>query len=375
MSALVELRLRNFRSYDQMALTGLSPSFVVLTGANGVGKTNILEAISFLSPGRGFRGADLSDVQNREMRVPWGISARVKTVYGDIAVATAKDPLKNRRGVQIQGEPVKSQNTLADYFSLLWLTPQMDRLFLDASSARRRFLDRMVFLFDSGHAERITRYENALSQRSRLLKEGRASQVWLDSLESQMAAAGIAVAAARIDFVMRLQTVCDQRQDRDFPKALLSLDGFLEQELVHRPALETEEHFKSRLARNRPDDAITGGSAIGIHRTDFGVTYLGKNMPAGECSTGEQKALLIGLVLAHADLIHAEKSASPVLLLDEVAAHLDPKRRRALYDHLSEIGGQVWMTGTEAEIFAGVPKNSSFFALDHGQFLAQKIPA
>ncbi|HOO51506.1 MAG TPA: AAA family ATPase, partial [Alphaproteobacteria bacterium] len=201
MTAITELRLRNFRSYTEACLTGLASSFVVLTGDNGAGKTNILEAISLLSPGRGLRTADLTDFQNREMRVSWGITARVKTGYGEIAVGTGKDTEKNRRTVSIQGEIAKSQSALSEYFSCLWLTPQMDRLFIDASGARRRFLDRMVFSFDAGHAGRITRFENALAQRSKLLKEGGANPVWLDSLEKQMAETAVAVAAARIDFI------------------------------------------------------------------------------------------------------------------------------------------------------------------------------
>ncbi|HPQ50526.1 MAG TPA: AAA family ATPase, partial [Alphaproteobacteria bacterium] len=239
MTAITEIRLRNFRSYNEACLSGLASSFVVLTGENGAGKTNILEAISLLSPGKGLRSADLPDFQNREMRVPWGVSAQINTSFGSITVGTSKDPVKNKRLVHIQGEPAKSQSLLLEYFSCLWLTPQMDRLFIDASSARRRFLDRMVFSFDGGHAGRITRFENALAQRSKLLKEGRANPVWLTSLETQMAESGVAVAAARIDFVDRLQQVCNHRPSKDFPVSDLGLNGFLEQEMHKKSALET----------------------------------------------------------------------------------------------------------------------------------------
>ncbi len=373
MTALSELRLRNFRSYTEACLSGLASSFVVLTGDNGAGKTNILEAISLLSPGKGMRSAELNDLQNREMRVPWGISANVLTTYGPVLVATAKDPQKNKRTVHIQGELAKSQSLLLEYFSCLWLTPQMDRLFIDASGARRRFLDRMVYAFDGGHAGRITRFENALSQRSKLLKEGKANPVWLSSLESQMAESGVAVAAARNDFIDRLQQVCNRRPSKDFPRAILSISGFLEQELNHNSALETEEKYKKFLIASRGEDAITGGAAAGIHRSDFCVTFADKNMPAQECSTGEQKALLIGIILSQADLINAERGTPPLLLLDEVAAHLDPNRRKALYGLLSELGGQVWMTGTEAEIFSALDaKNSSFLTINSGLFLPQK---
>lgn len=371
MTYINAINLRNFRSYTEAGLHGLASSFVVLTGPNGAGKTNILEAISLLSPGKGMRNADLADLQNRELSDPWTISARVTTRFGLIQVGTSKDPQRNKtqnkRIVHIQGEQAKSQTLLSEYFSCLWLTPQMDRLFIDASSARRRFLDRMVFSFDSGHAGRITRYENALAQRSKLLKDGNANPVWLDSLETQMAESGVAVAAARNDFVERLQKVCDRRPSENFPRAMLSLKGFLEEGLKTTKSLELEDRFKSGLKSRRDEDAATGGSGIGAHRADFDVTFAAKNMPAHDCSTGEQKALLIGIVLAHADLITAERGAPPLLLLDEVAAHLDPARRWALYDLLAHIGGQVWMTGTEPEIFSGVPENTSFFDICAGK--------
>lgn len=372
MTALTALRLRNFRSYTELAIDQLSPSFVVLVGANGAGKTNILEAVSLFSPGKGMRGADMPDLQNKDMRTPWGIHSKIKTGFGEISIATSKDIEKNRRAVFIQGEQVKSQSALSEYFSCLWLTPQMDRLFIEASSARRRFLDRMVFSFDAGHAGRITRYENALSQRSKLLKDGNANSVWLDSLEQQMASSGIAVAAARIDFVDRLQKVCNRRPDKDFPVADLSLSGFLEENLRGKSALHVEQMFQQELKNRRADDASTGGSGVGIHRTDFCVIYRAKDMPASECSTGEQKALLIGIVLAHADLINAETGSPPILLLDEVAAHLDPSRRKSLYNLLSHIGGQVWMTGTEIQIFDGIPENSSLLKVDMGHVLPIK---
>ena len=207
MSALTEIRLRNFRSYTEACLNGLASSFVVLTGENGAGKTNILEAVSLLSPGKGMRNADLGDFQNKKyVDQVWAISANLSTQYGEIKVGTGRDPTKEKRVVHIQGEVAKSQAQLAEYITCLWLTPQMDRLFIDAASGRRKFLDRMVFNFDTGHAGRVTRYENAMAQRSRLLKDGKADAVWLDSLEIQMAEAGVAVAAARALFVVAWPT-------------------------------------------------------------------------------------------------------------------------------------------------------------------------
>lgn len=352
MTSLTKLHLTNFRSYTDFSLENLAPDFVVLTGANGAGKTNVLEAVSLLSPGKGMRSADFSDFQHKQSaQSPWVISAHLHTQFGDIRVGTGRDITRDKRIVHIQGEVAKSQSLLADYFSCLWLTPQMDRIFIDAASGRRKFLDRMVFNFDTGHAGRVTRYENAMAQRSRLLKEGRGEPAWLDALEIQMAEAAVAVAAGRAHFVERLQSVCNTRDDAAFPVADLALAGALENEINHTSALQIEDDFKARLKKSRDEDAVYGGAAQGVHKTDFLVTYRAKNMPASQCSTGEQKALLIGLVLAHADLIRMERGAPPLLLLDEVAAHLDPRRRAVLYELLSHIGGQVWMTGTDKMLF------------------------
>lgn len=355
MTALSHLRLKNFRSYTDIDLSGLSCDFVILTGANGAGKTNLLEAVSLLSPGKGMRAADLSDLQNRmNVTSPWAISADILTQFGPIRAGTGRDPLKERRVVHIQGEVAKNQAQLAEYFTCLWLTPQMDRLFIEAASTRRKFLDRMVFNFDTGHAGRVTRYENAMAQRSRLLKEGGADPVWLDALEIQMAESGVAVAAARALFVDRLQEVCRTRESAEFPIANLSLTGELEKDIRQKSALSIEDGFRAFLKDSRADDSVYGGAGQGPHKTDLFVTYNAKRMPAAQCSTGEQKALLIGLVLAHADLIRMERGAPPILLLDEVAAHLDSHRRAVLYDLLAHIGGQVWMTGTDKILFDGL---------------------
>lgn len=371
MAALTELRLKNFRTYDEACLSGLASNFVVLVGANGAGKTNILEAVSLFSPGKGLRNADLDGLQKiGSQSGPWAISAKISTTYGDIQIGTGRDPQRDRRLVHIQGEQMKSQTVLSEYFSCLWLTPQMDRLFIDATSARRRFLDRMVFSFDASHAGRVTRYENAMSQRSRLLKEGRAEPAWLDALEHQMSETGVAVAAARAEFIIRLQQVCMARGGEDFPVAGLSLSGMLEREIGVMRALELEEKFCHSLKKSRSEDAVYGGASEGPHKTDFGVHYVAKNMPAGQCSTGEQKALLIGIVLAHADLIKGERGDPPLLLLDEVAAHLDTTRRAALYHHLSHIGGQIWMTGTDRMLFESLKGQGVHFEVP---FLSKSI--
>jgi DNA replication and repair protein RecF len=363
MSYVSSLKLRNFRCYEQAALAGLGPGLVVLHGPNGAGKTNVLEALSVLSPGRGLRGVRATEMQCKARGESWAVSAQVQNGYGDIRLGTGLDPHTEKRIVRINGETAKSQGALSDHIACVWLTPQMDRLFLDSPRERRRFFDRLVFAFDPGHSGRVTRYENALAQRSKLLKEGHADPVWLTALEAQMAETGIAIAAARLDFMHRLQAACRAAGSDHFPLAHLRVTGAIEEILQNTSALETEELFAYQLAESRGVDMLTGGAATGPHKSDMAVTYAAKNMPADQCSTGEQKALLIGIVLAHARLIAGERGAPPVLLLDEIAAHLDEARRAALYDVLSALGGQAWLTGTDESLFDAVRGRAQFFEI------------
>lgn len=368
--AVVSLQLRNFRSYEDLIARDLDEKFVVLAGNNGAGKTNLLEAISLLSPGRGLRGVDTGMLQNAAHPAPpWSIAAHIQTEFGVIPIGTGRDPEKSRRLIRIKGETARNQASLSEYLSCLWLTPQMDRLFLDAASGRRRFLDRMIFAFDPAHAGRVTRYENALAQRARLLREGRAEPSWIGGLETQMAESGISIAAARVDFIERLQGVGHRRGGDHFPVADVALSGFLEDRLFSGSALQVEEIFLETLQKSRGQDALTGGASVGPHRTDLLVTYHAKAMPAAHCSTGEQKALLIGLILSHADLLQAEKGASTILLLDEVAAHLDEARRAALFDTLRNNGGQVWMTGTDMSLFSALDGQGTFLRVDNGHLI------
>jgi DNA replication and repair protein RecF len=361
MSFISSLKLHNFRCYEQVALDGLSPGLIVLHGPNGAGKTNVLEAISLLSPGRGLRTAKNIEIQRQAGAKAWALSASVENESTTIQIGTGIDPASEKRLIRIQGEPVKSQSALADYLACVWLTPQMDRLFIDSSGHRRRFLDRLVFAFDPGHAGRVSRYENALSQRSKLLRDGRNEPAWLNGLESQIAETGIAIAAARLDFVQKLQSACDKEDTEHFPLAKLYVTGSIEELLRNATALEVEDMFKYQLQSSRERDSVTGGAATGPHKGDLSVIYAAKNMPADQCSTGEQKALLIGIILAHAHLIKAERGAPPILLLDEVAAHLDENRRAALYKILEETGGQVWLTGTDENLFTPIQNRAQFF--------------
>lgn len=365
MSTLQKLNMHNFRCYDSVSLRDLSNQLIVLSGPNGIGKTNILEAVSLLSPGRGLRGARVMEVQNSMCQDPWAVSASLGTKYGEVRLGTGLDPKSKpgseKRTVRVNGQPLKSQAKLGEHLSCVWLTPQMDRLFIDSGRERRKFLDRLVFTFDPGHSGRVTRYENALSQRSKLLRDGQHDNAWLTGLEEQMAETGIAIAAARIDFCQRLQAACKASDDRIFPRARFYVKGSVEELLANAPAIEVEDIFKYKLTQSRERDSITGGSLNGPHKSDLSVFYDEKNIAADQCSTGEQKALLIGLILAHARLIKAERGVAPILLLDEVAAHLDESRRNGLYDILFDLGAQTWLTGTELSLFSHIEETGQFF--------------
>ena len=375
MSHIASLTLTNFRSYERAAIENLPPGPVVLYGPNGAGKTNILEALSLLTPGRGLRGAKVGEIQRCYLPngQSWAVSAIAQTPYGATKLGTGRDPTTDKRLVRINGEAAKAQAALAEYLSVVWLTPQMDRLFLDAAGTRRRFLDRLVFAFDPGHAGRVTRYENAMSQRSKILKENQyPDPVWLEALESTMAETGVAIAAARLDFTQRLQSACDRADDAHFPRALLGITGTIDELLSRAPALEVEELFKYQLKQTRTQNAQHGGAATGPHKSDLRVYYAAKQMATDQCSTGEQKSLLIGIVLAHARLIAAERDAPPVLLLDEVAAHLDESRRAGLYEILLSLKAQVWLTGTDRNLFTALRGDARYFEIDGGIINAMK---
>jgi DNA replication and repair protein RecF len=371
MSFIAQLSLQHYRCYDTARLEHIQNGLVVLCGANGAGKTNILEAISLLSPGRGLRSAKAMDMQRYDSPQAWGINAKVQDGAGiENQLATGLNPQKGQRHVRINGVDAKSQVALSDYLSCLWLTPQMDRLFLEGASSRRQFLDRMIFAFDPAHSGRVRRYENAMRQRSKILQEGMADPVWLSSLENQMAETGIAIAAARVDFISRLQEAClkaDKDEENYFPAAVLGTKGTIENLLQNMPAIEVEQAFTYQLEQSRSQDAVVGGAATGPHKSDMDVVYKSKNMAAAQCSTGEQKALLIGLVLAHGRMMMAERGAPPVLLLDEIAAHLDAARRNALFERLNSMGGQVWMTGTDPVLFSDIQNQAQFFDVESAQ--------
>jgi DNA replication and repair protein RecF len=364
---VTRLALTDFRNYHEAKLT-LGTESVVLTGPNGAGKSNLLEALSFLAPGRGLRGAKSTEIDRRPDLGDsgWAVAAVVATRSGAVRVGTGRDPTASeRRVVRIDGEPVRGQAALGERLGVVWLTPSMDRLFLDGPSGRRRFLDRLVLGLDPAHASRVSAYEQALRERSHLLRDGPADPAWLAALEEVMAEQGVAVAAGRRDIVQRLDRVCAEARG-PFPRARLTLVGGVESWLEDVPALAAEARFAAALAATRQSDGQAGGAAIGPHRSDLAVSFAEKGIAAEFASTGEQKALLIAILLAHAALQQATRGEPPLLLLDEIAAHLDASRRAALFEALVLLDSQAWLTGTDAALFAPLRYDAQFLSVHDG---------
>jgi DNA replication and repair protein RecF len=368
---VTRLVLTDFRNYREAKLT-LGSEPVVLTGPNGAGKTNLLEALSFLAPGRGLRGAKLTEIDRRPApgRDPadsgWAVAAVVATRRGALRVGTGRDrTVSERRIVRIDGEPARGQAALGERLGMVWLTPPMDRLFLEGPSGRRRFLDRLVLGLDPAHASRVAAYEQALRERSHLLRDGPADPAWLAALEEVMAEQGVAVAAGRREAVQRLDRACAEAEG-PFPRARLALVGTVEDWLGEMPALAAEARLAAALAANRQGDALAGGAAIGPHRSDLAVSLAEKGIPAEFASTGEQKALLIAILLAHAALQRAMRGEPPLLLLDEIAAHLDESRRAALFGALVRLDSQAWLTGTDAALFTPLRSHAQFLSVYDG---------
>jgi len=349
------LTLRNFRNYHDATLN-LDRHAIVLVGPNGAGKTNVLEAISFLMPGRGLRYATLEEVAFSEGDGSWAVSAEVEGPFGLVTLGTGIDPATEEaksagRRARIDREPVTSAAPFADHLRLLWLVPAMDGLFAGPAADRRRFLDRLVLALQPEHAARVSALERALRSRNRLLEQARPDDHWLDAIEHETAELAVAVAAARAETVQILASRLTERADPLFPAAEIALDGWIEALGLTRPAVEIEDRYRAVLKDNRALDAAAGRTRDGPHLTDLAVTYAAKAIAARDASTGEQKALLLGLVLANADLIRELTGNAPVLLLDEVMAHLDPARRAALFDHLERLGSQIWMSGADPTTF------------------------
>lgn len=371
-----QLTLTNVRNYASLSLV-MPAAPVVLFGSNGAGKTNLLEAVSMLAPGQGLRRAALADLARHAGGGDWAVAARVSR-DGDIVDigtgvrgAAQAGERTTSRVVRIDGENQTGSGALADVIEIVWLTPALDSLLTGPAAERRRFLDRLILCFDPSHRTRANRFERAMRQRNRLLDDGAREDAQFRGLEEQLAEAGVAMAAARLDAVAALNAVSERRRvrapDSPFPWAQATLEGTLEAQLGDMAAVDVEDAYVVALAGARERDRAAGRTLTGPHRSDFLLTHGPKNMPGRMCSTGEQKALLVGLVLAHAELSAARRQgASPILLLDEIAAHLDEHRRAALFNELLLLGTQAWMTGTDRSAFAELENKAGFFRVDDG---------
>lgn len=383
-SALKRLTLVNFRNYKYLRLN-FDKKFIVLSGENGSGKTNILEAISFLSQGRGLRNSKLSDVKTfdflaNEQSTPtfinnngWAVSAQIIRDQDEYNIGTAVESSKKeinynetkeieRRIININNQKVSSQNELGNYISLIWVTPQMDRLFQTSSQNRRSFLDRIVYLFDTNHAKRLSSFDNVYRQWLQILKSGNINNNWLYSLEEQIAGIGVAIAAARKEQITKLNTFMEHNVDDIFPEATLLLDGTIEKMLDEKPAIYVEDFYKESLLSQRRS-ILNNDNGVGINKTDLKAIYKKKNVPANFCSTGEQKSLLLSIILSQARCLSSFKGIPPILLLDELDAHLDDIKKNAFINKVGELNTQSFLTTTNIFEFSNLGNRAQFFEI------------
>ena len=393
-SGVLRLTLTDFRNYPHLRINAhLGP--IIITGENGTGKTNILEAISFLTPGRGLRAAKLSDIRRitpalvpdeympTELgMVNWAVSATVQKGDDTVEIGTAvekslresEDDTRSfdKRIVKINGQKSSSQTELGRHISAIWITPQMDRLFRGGSQPRRSFLDRLVYAFDLEHAKRTANFEHLYRQWYQLLKAGRSNEDWLLSLEENMAALGVAIAAARREQIAKLNTFIEHEPDDVFQNVILELEGIIEKKLDKLPAIDVEDFYRDLLKKQRRN-ILYNDSIDGVNRTDFKVFYRKKRMPAELCSTGEQKSLLISIILAQTKCQTLDKGFAPILLLDEVVAHLDEIKREALLEKISQLGLQAWITSTDPYLFSSLKDTAQFFEVKNNQLKEKSI--
>ncbi len=381
-SAVRRLTLVNFRNYKYLRLN-LHKPFIVFGGENGSGKTNVLEAVSFLSQGRGLRNAKLAEVKTfdflaKQQSSPvfinnsgWAVSAQVEKFGEEFNIGTAVESVLKefdynetkeveRRIVQINNQKLSSQNELGNYLSIIWVTPQMDRLFQGGAQLRRSFLDRIVYAFDVEHARRISAYDNLYRQWLQILKSGNINTSWLEALEEQMSGIGVAIAAARREQVQKLNTFIEQNPDDTFPDALLTLDGTIETMLDEKPAIYVEDYYRESLFNQRRN-ILFNDAGNNLNKTDLCVIYKKKNVPAALCSTGEQKSLLLNIILAQAKSLLCSRGMPSILLLDEVAAHLDEAKRDAFLAKIQNLQLQAWLTTTDLSEFVSFKDISQFF--------------
>lgn len=377
-SGVTRLTLSDFRNYRNLRIeANIAP--IIITGENGSGKTNILEAISFLTPGRGLRSAKLADIKRilppeeeiLNINGGWSVAAEILKNNEEYLIGTGtqksfredteEDKIKNfeRRIVKINQQKITQQSELGKYMSAIWVTPQMDRLFLGGTQPRRSFLDRLVYAFDLEHAKRTANFEHLYRQWFQILKTGHADEHWLQSVETDMASLGVAIAAARRELIARLNTFIEHEPDDIFPDVRLELDGTIEKMLDTLPAVRVEQFYIELLAKQRRN-VLYNDYVDGVNRTDFKVYFKKKNMPAELCSTGEQKALLVSIILAQTKCQILDKGFAPILLLDEVTTHLDDKKRDALLLKIASLHLQAWITSTESQNFTAIQNISQF---------------
>ncbi len=361
------LKLNNFRSYEYLDCTFKGCS-VVLLGSNGSGKTNILESISLLSPGRGLRRAPIEQFRNFKGPAEWGINAKVLSNNSSYKISTGIPAGRlKRREVRINDKKVFASKSLPEIISISWLTPSMDQIFVESPSSRRKFLDSMCFSLFNNHASLIKSYEKLMRERNILLQENKFDIDWLDTLETQMSEDGVKIGLNRLNLISGLNKKLDKDKNPIWPKAFLKIEGIIENELSSNDPGIVKKFFRESLFDNRKKDFFSGRATFGIHKSDLLVSDRNKGIYANQCSTGEQKSLLIGLILTHLNLVADKSNRYPILLLDEIVAHLDQLRRAALFEQIIETKAQVFMTGTEVDLFSGIKDFSEIFAVGMGR--------
>jgi DNA replication and repair protein RecF len=377
-SRIARLILQDFRTYASLDLT-VSRPLVALVGENGAGKTNVLEAISLFMPGRGLRRAELAEMARQGGPGSFAVSVTLDAPYGEHRLGTGiehqNEGSRASRVCRIDGMPASSPTAFAEYLRIVWLTPDLDALFRGPAGDRRRFLDRLVLAVDAEHGTRVNALERALRSRNRVLEENPDDRLWLDALEREVAELAIAVAAARRETVERLAALILETREEEspFPFATMGLEGDLDILVATLPAVDAEDRYRAILREYRPRDRAAGRTLVGPQASDLLVRHGPKDIPANTASTGEQKALLIGLVLAHAQLVASMSGIAPFVLLDEVAAHLDPRRRAGLFAALESLGGQVWMTGADPSLFAELEGRADVLQVLPGQILPSEF--
>ena len=361
------LKLNNFRSYDILECTFEGCS-VVLLGPNGSGKTNILESLSLLSPGRGLRRAPFEQFRNFKGPSEWGINAKVLSNNSSYKISTGipAGRIKGRE-VRINDKKVFASKSLPEIISVSWLTPLMDQIFVESPSSRRKFLDTMCSSLFNNHASLIKSYEKLMRERNTLLQENKFDIDWLDTLETQMSQDGVNIGLNRLSLINGLNTKLDNDKNPVWPKAFLKIEGTIEDKLSSNDTDSVKDFFRENLFDSRKKDFFSGRTTFGVHKSDLLVSDRNKGIYANQCSTGEQKSLLIGLILTHLNLVADRSNRYPILLLDEVVAHLDQLRRAALFEQIIETKAQVFMTGTEVDLFSGIKDFAEIFSVGMGR--------